>query len=73
MTARTNEVWKPVIAAVNGLCVGAGFHFVADADIVVASQVAVFMDSTYRLARCRPWSRSASSGVSPLGPSCGWS
>ena len=45
MTARTNEVWKPVIAAVNGLCVGAGFHFVADADIVVASRVAVFMDS----------------------------
>ena len=36
MTARTNDVWKPVIAAVNGLCVGAAFHFVADADIVVA-------------------------------------
>jgi enoyl-CoA hydratase len=45
MTARTNDVWKPVIAAINGLCVGAGFHFVADADIVVASQAAAFMDS----------------------------
>jgi len=45
MTARTNEVWKPVIAAVNGLCVGGGFHFVVDADIVVASSAAVFMDS----------------------------
>jgi enoyl-CoA hydratase len=45
MTARSNDVWKPVIAAVNGLCVGAGFHFVVDADIVVASRAAVFMDS----------------------------
>jgi enoyl-CoA hydratase len=45
MTARANQVWKPVICAVNGLCVGAGFHFVVDADIVVASRAAVFMDS----------------------------
>jgi enoyl-CoA hydratase/carnithine racemase len=45
MTARQNDVWKPVIAAVNGLCVGAGFHFIADADFIVASDVAVFIDS----------------------------
>lgn len=45
MTARTNEVWKPVVCAVNGLCVGGGFHFVGDADIVVASADATFMDS----------------------------
>jgi enoyl-CoA hydratase len=45
MTARNNDVWKPVIAAVNGLCVGAGFHFVVDADIVVAARSAVFMDT----------------------------
>jgi len=45
MTARTNNVWKPVICAVNGLCVGGGFHFVGDADIVVASTGATFMDS----------------------------
>jgi enoyl-CoA hydratase/carnithine racemase len=44
-TARTNNIWKPVIAAVNGMCVGGGFHFVADADIVLASTAAWFMDS----------------------------
>jgi enoyl-CoA hydratase len=27
------------------MCVGAGFHFIVDADIVVASRVAYFMDS----------------------------
>ncbi len=40
-----NRVWKPVICAVQGLCAGGGLHFVVDADIVVASRNAKFMDS----------------------------
>jgi len=40
-----NRVWKPVICAVNGLCVGGGLHFVVDADIVLASRNAAFMDA----------------------------
>ena len=40
-----NEVWKPVICAVNGLCVGGGHHFVVEADIVLASSRAAFMDT----------------------------
>ena len=40
-----NQVWKPVICAVNGLCVGGGLHFVVDADIVLASRNASFLDS----------------------------
>jgi enoyl-CoA hydratase/carnithine racemase len=40
-----NQVWKPVIAAVNGIACGGGLHFVADADIVVASESATFFDS----------------------------
>jgi enoyl-CoA hydratase/carnithine racemase len=44
MTAHNNNVWKPVICAVNGVCAGAGFHFVVDADFVVASTAASFVD-----------------------------
>ena len=40
-----NRVWKPVLCAVNGLCVGGGLHFVVDADIVIASEGAAFMDA----------------------------
>jgi enoyl-CoA hydratase len=40
-----NEVWKPVIAAINGNCVGGGLHFVADADIVLAANDAQFFDT----------------------------
>lgn len=38
------DVRKPVIAAVNGVCAGGGLHFVADADIVIASSDATFLD-----------------------------
>jgi enoyl-CoA hydratase/carnithine racemase len=40
-----NRVWKPVICAVGGLCVGGGLHFAVDADIVIASENAAFMDT----------------------------
>ncbi len=44
-TSLQNRVWKPVICAVNGLTVGGGLHFIADADIVLASHSAKFCDS----------------------------
>jgi enoyl-CoA hydratase/carnithine racemase len=43
-TAWHNRVSKPVIAAVNGVCAGGGLHFVADADVVIASSAASFLD-----------------------------
>lgn len=44
LTSWHNRVWKPVIAAVNGVCAGGGLHFVADADIVIAASSASFTD-----------------------------
>jgi len=43
-TAWHQHVWKPVITAVNGICCGGGFHWVADADIVIAAADAQFFD-----------------------------
>lgn len=43
-TAWHQEVSKPVITAVNGLCAGGGFHWIADADIVIAASDAQFFD-----------------------------
>jgi enoyl-CoA hydratase/carnithine racemase len=39
------DVWLPTVVAVNGVCVGGGFHFIADADVVVASTAASFLDT----------------------------
>jgi enoyl-CoA hydratase/carnithine racemase len=43
-TAWHNDVWKPVITAVNGICAGGGFHWIADSDIVIAASDAQFFD-----------------------------
>ena len=43
-TAWHNQVWKPVIAAVNGVCAGGGLHFVADADVVLLADTATLLD-----------------------------
>ncbi|MFI5040589.1 MAG: enoyl-CoA hydratase/isomerase family protein [Acidimicrobiales bacterium] len=42
---RQNNVWKPTVTAVNGMVAGAGLHFVVDADIIVAAEHAVFLDT----------------------------
>jgi len=38
------RVWKPVIAAVHGMCAGGGQYFVNEADIVICSEDATFFD-----------------------------
>ena len=45
MTPLNNDVWLPTIVAVNGVCAGGGLHFVADADVVLASTDASFVDT----------------------------
>ena len=44
-TSLQNNVWKPVICAVNGMTVGGGLHFVADSDVVIAAHTATFFDT----------------------------
>lgn len=41
---RSNECWKPVIAAVNGMACGGAFYLLGEADIVVAADHATFFD-----------------------------
>ena len=45
LTAIQNKCWKPVITAVNGMVVGGGLHFIADSDLIVASETATFFDT----------------------------
>jgi E-phenylitaconyl-CoA hydratase len=44
-TDMMQSIRKPFICAVNGYCVGGGWHLVADSDIVIASENAVFLDT----------------------------
>lgn len=51
---------KPVLAAINGICCGAGLDWVTTGDIVIASDKATFFDPT------------SASGWSPRARWCGW-
>lgn len=44
-TDMMQSIRKPFICAVNGYCVGGGWHLVADSDIVIASDNAQFFDT----------------------------
>lgn len=44
-TPRHCHIYKPTICAVNGICAGAGLHFVSDCDIVIAADTAQFVDT----------------------------
>jgi E-phenylitaconyl-CoA hydratase len=45
LTAIQNRCWKPVITALNGMVVGGGLHFVADADLILAAEHATLFDT----------------------------
>jgi len=38
------DLWKPVICAVNGMCCGGAFYFLAECDIIIAADHATFFD-----------------------------
>ena len=44
-TDMMQSIRKPFICAVNGYCIGGGWHLVADSDIVIASETAQFFDT----------------------------
>lgn len=58
--------WKPVILAVNGLCIGGGLYFVGDSDIVICSDDAWFGDAHTALGQVLSWEALGILGKLPL-------
>ena len=44
LSPKTNGLWKPVIAAVNGMACGGAFYLLGEADIILAAEHATFFD-----------------------------
>ena len=68
LTAWHNGVTKPVIAAVNGVCAGGGLHFVADADVVIASSEAAFLDPHVSVGQVTAYEAITLERKSPMEP-----
>ena len=66
LTAWHNHVWKPVIAAVNGVCAGGGLHFISDADIVIAAPEATFLDPHVSIGQVSAYETIALAQKSPM-------
>jgi enoyl-CoA hydratase/carnithine racemase len=51
LSPKWQQVWKPVVCAVHGMCTAGAFYFVNESDIVICSEDATFFDShvTYGL------------------------
>jgi len=41
---KANDMWKPVVAAVNGMACGGGLHMLGEADIIIAADHATFFE-----------------------------
>lgn len=44
LSPKKNGFWKPVVAAVKGMCAGGAFYWIAECDIVLCSPDATFFD-----------------------------
>jgi enoyl-CoA hydratase/carnithine racemase len=45
LSPKWQQVWKPVVCAVHGMCTAGAFYFLNEADIVICSPDATFFDS----------------------------
>ena len=44
LSPKLNQVWKPVVCAVNGMAAGGAFYWINESDIVICSDDATFFD-----------------------------
>ena len=51
---KTNDLWKPVIAAVNGMACAGAFYLLGEVDVIIAAEHATFFDPhvTYGMTAC---------------------
>ncbi len=52
---KSNDLWKPVIAAVNGMACGGAFYLLGEVDFIIAADHATFFDPHVTYGMCAPY------------------
>lgn len=52
---KANDLWKPVVAAVNGMACGGAFYLLGEADIILAADHSTFFDPHVTYGQCAVW------------------
>ena len=68
---KTNDLWKPVIAAVNGMACGGAFYILGEVDFIIAAEHATFFDPHVTYGMPAASSRSSCCTRCPSRRSCG--
>lgn len=61
------DLWKPVIAAVNGMACGGAFYMLGEVEFVIAAEHATFFDPHVTYGMCAAFEPIHMSGVMPFG------
>ena len=64
---KQNDMWKPVIAAVNGMACGGALYMLGEADIVIAAEHATFFDPHVTYGMVAGFESHASPAEAPVG------
>jgi len=49
---KSNDLWKPVVAAVNGMACGGAFYLLGEVDVIIAAEHATFFDPHVTYGMC---------------------
>lgn len=61
------DLWKPVIAAVNGMAVGGAFYMLGEVEFIIAADHATFFDPHVMMGRPSSYESMHMSGIMPFG------
>jgi enoyl-CoA hydratase/carnithine racemase len=61
------DLWKPVIAAVNGMACGGAFYMLGEVEFIVAAEHATFFDPHVTYGMCAAFEPIHMSGITPFG------
>jgi enoyl-CoA hydratase/carnithine racemase len=61
------DLWKPVIAAVNGMACGGAFYMLGETEFIIAAEHATFFDPHVTYGMCASFEPIHMSGVTPFG------